>query len=212
MFWHRFKQLKTWFSKGKHQLTWLQAALLAPPTINPCPLHLNSQVWKCCFSIYKWINLPLLIHLLASSCTKQPQTRQVFPDMNSSGVYWCSARTLPVRDHYGCSTSVLWLFDRSHHQPVKWKKKNNPGAVFKHFKTAWRYLQSKGTIINWCLVHQYGQEFSDHFIFTGKCWSGEFLKEWNSPMPKVELWTKWVQVFYNLFGNLSNLGALSNLV
>lgn len=139
MFWHRLKQLKTWFLKGKHQLTWLQAALLAPPTINPHPLHLNSQVWKSCFSIYKWISLSLLVHFLASSGTKEPQTWQVFPDMNSSSVYWCSARTLPERDHHGCGTVVLWLLTGAIIN--QWSEKKKKKTTLRQFSNISRQLE-----------------------------------------------------------------------
>lgn len=89
----------------------------------------------------------------------------------------------------GCSSAALWLLtDLPSRAAINQHSvKNSPGAAFKYFKITRRYPQSKGAIINSCLVHHYGQVFS--FLLENINLE-TFWRNINTPMPKVELLVK----------------------
>lgn len=89
----------------------------------------------------------------------------------------------------GCSSATLWLLTNLYPRVTINQSTVNksPAAAFKSFKITWRHPQSKGAIINVCLVCHCGQEFS----FPPQNVDLEiFLRNVNTPVPKVELLVK----------------------
>lgn len=89
----------------------------------------------------------------------------------------------------GCSSAALWLLtDLCFRVTINQCTVNkSPAAAFKSFKITWRYPQSKGAVINLCLVHHRGQEFS----FSPQNVDLEiFWRNINTLLPKVELLVK----------------------
>lgn len=122
-----------------------------------------------------------------SSGTKGAETGQASLHVNFFGVGWCSVRTSQMKKCHGCSS--LWLLtDLCSRVTINQHTVNkSPAAAFKSFKITWRYSQSKGAIINLCLVHHFGQEFS----FSPQNVDLDiFWRNLNTPMPKVELLAK----------------------
>lgn len=109
------------------------------------------------------------------------QISSVWADAESEHHKWRKCR--------GCSSAALWLLTNLCSSVTINQRAVNksPAAAFKSFKITWGYSQSKGAIINLCLVCHCGQEFS----FSPQNVDLEiFWRNINIPMLKVDVLVK----------------------